>query len=74
MTSIFDDETTMFEVVLNQEKQYSIWPQDREIPEGWTAVGMAGTKDECLDHIQKVWTDMRPESLRRAMDAKGADG
>lgn len=29
----------------------------------------AGTKSECLDHIEKVWVDMRPKSLRDALDA-----
>jgi MbtH protein len=27
-----------------------------------------GDKKTCLDHIEKVWTDMRPLSLRRFMD------
>lgn len=55
-------------VVINDEEQYSIWPQDREIPAGWREAGCRGTKDECLDYIEKVWTDMRPASLRRALE------
>ena len=31
-------------------------------------MGVRGTKDECLDHIEKVWTDMRPLSLRKQME------
>jgi MbtH protein len=60
-----DDER--YQVVLNDEEQYSIWPQDREIPAGWRPDGTVGTKEECLAHIDEVWTDMRPLSLRRAM-------
>jgi len=56
-------------VVVNDEEQYSIWPEGREIPLGWRADGTAGTKDECLAHIEKVWTDMRPKSLRDALAA-----
>jgi len=56
-----------FRVVVNDEEQYSIWPADREIPAGWRADGTAGGKDECLAHIDEVWTDMRPLSLRRHM-------
>ncbi len=58
-----------FTVVLNHEEQYSIWPDGRELPDGWRAVGRTGTEQECLDHIDEVWTDMRPLSLRRHQDA-----
>lgn len=56
-------------VVVNHEEQYSIWPADREIPLGWRGTGKTGTKEECLAHIDEVWTDMRPLSLRRAMES-----
>lgn len=64
----WDDENTIFEVVINHEEQYSIWPADREIPLGWNTVGKSGTKQECLDYIEEVWTDMRPLSLRKKME------
>lgn len=56
-------------VVVNHEGQYSIWPSGRTIPAGWSEAGRRGTKEECLEHIASVWTDMRPLSLRRQMDA-----
>ena len=56
-----------YTVVLNHEEQYSIWPADREMPCGWREIGIRGTKAECLNHIEKVWTDMRPLSLRQKM-------
>lgn len=59
----------IYKVVLNHEEQYSIWPADRENPLGWTDAGKQGLKEECLDYIGEVWTDMRPLSLRKAMDA-----
>lgn len=55
-------------VVINHEEQYSIWPVDRENPAGWRDAGKTGTKAECLEYIQKEWTDMRPLSLRKQMD------
>jgi MbtH protein len=66
-----DDDTTRFRVVMNHEDQYSIWPAERELPPGWRAEGLEGTRSECLAHIDRVWTDMRPLSLRRAMDRAG---
>jgi MbtH protein len=62
-----DDRT--YTVVVNHEDQYSIWFADREAPRGWQAVGKTGRKAECLAYISEVWTDMRPLSLRRHMEA-----
>ena len=75
----FDREGTIFRVVVNHEEQYSIWPDYKDLPRGWTAVGKKGTKRECLDYIDQVWTDMRPLSLRQQMstlerDASARDG
>ncbi|GGU90851.1 MbtH protein [Streptomyces filipinensis] len=63
----------IYDVVLNDEEQYSIWWADREMPEGWRAEGTRGTKEECLAHIDEVWTDMRPLSLRRRMAESAAN-
>lgn len=62
------DDTTVYKVVINHEEQYSIWPADRDNPAGWSDVGKAGNKQECLEYIKEVWTDMRPLSLRRQME------
>jgi MbtH protein len=62
------DENTEFDVVVNDEEQYSIWPNYKAIPAGWKAIGKRGTKAECLAYIDEVWTDMRPLSLRKAME------
>jgi MbtH protein len=53
-----------YTVVVNDEQQYSIWRSDRELPAGWHAEGRTGSRDECLDHIETVWTDLRPHSVR----------
>ena len=54
----------MQQVVVNDEEQYSLWPAGQEPPAGWRADGFTGSKQECLDHIDAVWTDMRPRSVR----------
>ncbi len=63
-----EEDDRQYVVVVNHEEQYSIWPADREMPLGWKAVGKQGTKQECLDYIEEVWTDMRPLSLRKKME------
>jgi MbtH protein len=65
------EDTTVYTAVVNHEEQYSIWPSDRELPAGWTAVGTPGQKAEVLAWIEQVWTDMRPKSLRDKMQAQG---
>ncbi|MEH2267144.1 MAG: MbtH family protein [Nostoc sp.] len=61
------EDTTIYKVVVNHEEQYSIWPSERENPIGWQDTGKNGLKQECLDYIKEVWTDMRPLSLRKKM-------
>ncbi|MFG1837238.1 MbtH family protein [Micromonospora sp. NPDC049175] len=56
----------IFRVVRNDEEQYSVWPADSDLPPGWSATGFEGGRDECLAHVDQVWTDMRPASVRRA--------
>lgn len=61
-----DDAT--YVVVCNDEEQYSIWPEIKELPLGWRAAGKTGPKAECLAFIEEVWTDMRPLSLRKMQE------
>lgn len=67
-----NEDTREYLVVVNHEEQYSIWLADRELPVGWTDAGKRGTRAECLAHVEEVWTDMRPLSLRVRMDADAA--
>jgi MbtH protein len=62
------EDNTVYEAVMNDEEQYSIWPADRALPSGWRTTGFQGSRAACLEHIDKVWTDMRPRSLREAMN------
>ena len=66
------EDPRVYMAVMNDEEQYSIWPANRELPLGWYAAGKSGTRSECLEYIEKVWTDMRPLSLRRYMAEQSA--
>ena len=59
------EEQTIFNVVMNHEGQYSIWPTFKLIPIGWSSVGKKGTKAECLTYIKEVWTDITPLTVRK---------
>jgi MbtH protein len=53
-----------FVVLVNGELQYSIWPSGKAVPEGWSRVGDAGSKAECLAYVEAHWSDLRPLSAR----------
>lgn len=63
------EDKNLYKVVVNHEEQYSIWPADRENPLGWKDVEYSGLKAECLAHIENIWKDMRPLSLRKQMES-----
>jgi MbtH protein len=58
------DSYSDFQVVVNDEEQFSLWPEALPIPDGWRDWGTKGTRAECLAYIDEVWTDMTPRSLR----------
>ena len=58
-----------FCVVVNPEEQYSYWFHDSPLPAGWDSIGFVGCQSECLIEIDKIWTDMRPLSVRKAIQS-----
>jgi len=70
----FDNPEARFKVLINHEEQYSLWPADLEVPGGWDETGVCAAKDECDKYLEETWTDMRPKSLRIALDGNGDAG
>ena len=69
MNNPFDDEDGDFLVLVNDERQYSLWPSFVDVPAGWQPVGPRGDRKACLAWIEETWVDMRPKSLVDAMEA-----
>jgi MbtH protein len=67
MENPFEDENAGYFALVNHEGQYSLWPVFVDVPDGW-AVVQRGARQECLEYIEDLWTDMRPKSLIRAME------
>jgi MbtH protein len=63
------DDNATYQVLVNDEEQHSLWPEGKELPDGWRSAGKRGSKQDCMDHVDAVWTDMRPRSLRERMAA-----
>jgi MbtH protein len=67
-TNPFDDENGTFVVLVNDEDQHSLWPTFADVPAGWRTIFGPSGRAECLTYVEENWTDMRPRSLREAMD------
>lgn len=65
---------TTWTVLVNDEEQHGLFPADRPAPGGWREAGFTGTEEECTAYVDEHWTDMRPLSLRRALDGAQANG
>lgn len=61
-----------YRVVVNDEGQHAIWWADRDLPDGWAAVGAPDTRDACLARIAEIWTDITPLSVRKRLDRESA--
>ncbi|GAA2586093.1 hypothetical protein GCM10010399_15150 [Dactylosporangium fulvum] len=53
-----------YRVVINADEQYSVWAAEDDLPAGWVAEGHRGSRDDCLDHVERVWTDQTPARTR----------
>ena len=43
-----------FKVLINDEGQYSIWPEKKEPPLGWKEKGITGSKEEVSKFIDEI--------------------
>jgi MbtH protein len=54
------EEKEVYVVVVNAKRQYSIWSKHKALPLGWEPDGYEGGKEDCLSHINEVWSNMTP--------------
>lgn len=45
-----------------KQQQHSRWPALLAVPDGWRVVFGEAERQECLDYVEKNWTDIRPLS------------
>ncbi|KJK47220.1 hypothetical protein UK23_21170 [Lentzea aerocolonigenes] len=67
MTNPFDNPDGVFLVLVNDEGQHSLWPEFAAVPDGWRVVFGPDSRAACLEHVERNWTDLRPQSLIEAM-------
>ncbi|MET7802226.1 MbtH family protein [Streptomyces decoyicus] len=69
MSTPFEDDAAHYLVLVNVENQHSLWSAGLKVPAGWNTTFGSDTRSACLDYVARNWTDMRPASLKTAMDA-----
>lgn len=55
-------------VVVNHEEQFSLLSAGVALPAGWREASYEGSKAQCFAYIREAWVDLRPRSVRRAID------
>lgn len=43
-------------VVVHNGESYSVWPANRALPPGWRATSEPASRDDCLGHVERVWS------------------
>lgn len=63
MTNPFDNADAVFLVLVNEEGQYSLWPEFAAVPAGWRIAHGPCDRAAAVEFVDRVWTDLRPLSL-----------
>jgi MbtH protein len=64
MSNPFDTDNISFLVLINDEEQFSLWPQFVAVPSGWTVNYGPENRVNCLSFIESNWQDLTPKSAR----------
>ncbi len=59
-TNPFEDENGTFVVLANGGEQRSLWPAATAEPAGWRVVHGPAARPDCVAHLERTWTDLRP--------------
>ncbi|KAF0812622.1 Enterobactin biosynthesis protein YbdZ [Andreprevotia sp. IGB-42] len=62
-TNPFDDENLAFLVLVNNQTQYSLWPDITAVPPGWRVVLGPESRSHCVQWLEQNWQDIRPRAL-----------
>jgi len=64
MCAPFDDPDIIHLVIVNDDRQYSMWPAVVTVPQGWIVTFGPANRDACLDHVRVNWSDLGPAITR----------
>lgn len=68
----FDDPHGEFVVLVNDERQHSLWPGSHDVPAGWRVVKGPESRVDCMTYIEDngtaLWATRPIESTSRRGD------
>ena len=68
MSNPFEDPEGTYLVLVNDENQYSLWPDFVDVPAGWRMVHGPDSRQACREHVETPRTANRPRTLAASLD------
>jgi len=56
----FDNESLSFQVLKNQQGEFSLWPAQHQVPSGWDIQHGPDTRTSCIAYVEKHWLAINP--------------
>jgi MbtH protein len=63
-----EEDTTTYKVIRSREGGYRVLALNSKTPVDWREAGKVGTRKECLNYIEEVWTDRKIGSMSKIVD------
>lgn len=57
----FDDVQGQFYILQNSQQQYSLWPQQCALPEGWRVICEPQPQESCNAWLSANWQTLTPD-------------
>lgn len=68
-TNPFDNPQGQFYILQNSQRQFSLWPQQCALPEGWQVVCEPQSQEACQQWLESRWTTLVPQHYAVAREA-----
>lgn len=49
---------TLHQIVVNEAREFAVWPGAKPLPAGWRPAGRTGTRDELLAHLRSSFAPL----------------
>ena len=49
---------TLHQIVVNDAREFAVWPSARPLPAGWRPAGRTGTRDELVMHLRSSFAPL----------------
>ncbi len=49
---------TLHQIVVNDAREFAVWPSAKPLPSGWRPAGRTGTRDELTAHLRSSFAPL----------------